>query len=140
MIRPLTDRVLVKRLVYEHPTLYVAGITLQKGVVMAVGPGKRQRRKVRFDKAIGSVTGSIYFEDGNETGKVYPMPIKVGDIVEFSPRNQIEWTYNGEDYVWIRAGACYGTTNDSPSEAMLWQQSAGHDRNGNFMSGAEEIL
>lgn len=136
-VRPLRDLVLVSRLPYEHPTLAVIGVTLQKGIVVAVGEGKRKRRKVRFDLCEGhlSTQRALYFEDGEEIGGRHAVPIKVGDVVEFSPRNQIEWTFNGEELTWIRAGACYGTTNESQSEALLWQESAGTDRHGNFLSG-----
>lgn len=136
-VKPLRDRVLVKRFEFEHPQLIVVGVQLQKGLVVATGPGRRIRRLVRFDKDIGhmNTARSLYFEDGDETGKVRPMRVHVGDIVEFSPRNQIEWEYGGETYVWVWEQAIYGTTNDSRHEALLWQQSAGHDRHGNFMPG-----
>lgn len=139
-VRPLQDRVLVQRLEYENPLLAVVGITLQKGIVVAVGPGKRQRKKVRFDLLEGhlSTSRALYFEDGPEIpGKIHPMHVKVGDVVEFSPRNQISWSYDGEDLVWLRHGAIYGTTNDSQSEALLWQTPAGHDRHGNFLPGTD---
>ncbi len=136
-VRPLLDRVLVKKLEYEHPTLAVVGVKLQKGVVIAVGPGRRMRRKVRFDKAPGALTGALYFEDGPETGAVRPMRVKVGDVVEFSPRGEIEWDFGGETLFWIKEQACYGTSNDSRSSAFLWQKSGGHDRHGNFMPGTQ---
>ena len=105
---------------------------------MAVGPGKRKKRKVRFDLLEGhlSTQRALYFEDGAELGTIHEMPVHVGDVVEFSPRNQVEWQYDGESLVWIKAGAIYGTTNDSKHEALLWQQSAGTDsRTGNYLSG-----
>lgn len=138
-VRPLQDRVLVQRLEYENPILAVVGITLQKGLVVAVGPGKRQRKRVRFDLLEGhlSTNRALYFEDGAETGRLHPIHIKVGDVVEFSPRNQISDELEGEKLVWIRHGAIYGTTNDSRHEALLWQQSAGHDRSGNYLSGRD---
>lgn len=105
---------------------------------MACGPGKRKRKKVRFDLTQGhlSTSRALYFEDGSETGGIHSMPCKVGDVVEFSPRNQIADEISGEKVVWIRAGAIYGTTNDSQAEALLWQQSAGYDRNGNWLGTA----
>jgi co-chaperonin GroES (HSP10) len=139
-VRPLQDYVLVQRLEYEHPILAVIGVTLQKGIVVAVGPGKRKRRRVRFDLLEGhmSTQRSLYFEDGPElSGKLHLMPVKAGEVVEFSPRNQIEWEYEGQKLVWIKAGAIYGTTNDSKAEALLWQQSAGTDRHGSFLGGNE---
>jgi len=140
-VKPLGDRLLIKRLEYQHPVLAVVGITLQKGIVIAAGPGKRQRRKIRFDKAIGHLSsdGALYFEDGEETGKVYPMPCKVGDIVEFSPRLQTEWDIDGENLVWISAKSIYGLSDEDTSNSLLHQESAGHDRHGNFMPGAPGV-
>ena len=50
--RVLRDRVLVKVLPYVHPTLETPGIEINKGVVIAVGYGRRQRRKVAFKQEI----------------------------------------------------------------------------------------
>lgn len=138
-VRPLRDRVLVQRLEYDHPVLAVVGVTLQKGIVVATGYGRRMRRKTRFDLKDGGFDShkSIWFEDGEETGKIRPMRVQVGDVVEFSPRNQIEWDHNGEKLVWIWEQAIYGTTNESRSEALLWQTVAGHDRHGNYLPGTE---
>ena len=65
-IRPLHDRVIVKRLESEHTT--AAGIVIpdsagekpDQGEVLAVGPGKR-----------------------DDSGKIIPMDVKVGDRVLF---------------------------------------------------------
>lgn len=139
-IHPLRDRVVVKRFEYQHPVLYVAGVTLHKGVVLAVGPGRKIRRKVYFNQGIDNRVGprSIAFEDGDETGQIRPMRVKVGDVVEFSFRGGIDFELDGEALLMIWEQSIYGVTNDSKSEAMLWQQSAGYDRHGNFLSGAEE--
>lgn len=138
-LRVLRDRVVVQRLEYEHPTLAVVGVTLQKGVVVAVGYGRRIRKKTRFDLKDGGFDShkSIYFEDGDETGKIRPMRVQVGDVVEFSPRNQIEDEIDGEKLVWIWEQAIYGTSNDSRSDALLWQTVAGTDRHGNFLPGTD---
>lgn len=145
-VRPLRDRVIVKRFEYENPLIAVVGVKLEKGVVVAVGPGRQQRRKTRFDQKAGhmSTQRALYFEDGSYTGKVIPMQVKVGDVVEFSPRNYTELDFDRLGFegvgkllvIWQKA--IYGTTNDSKYEAMLWQQSAGYDKNGNFMGGSEE--
>lgn len=140
MIRPLRDRICVKMIEYKHPILAVVGVTLNKGVVIAVGPGRKIRRKQRFDAAQGMMGRSLWFEDGEETGKIGKMHVKPGDFIEFSPRQSVPFTLDGEDYVMIKQGAVYGITNDSQSQAMLWQQSAGYDRQGNFMSGKETAL
>jgi co-chaperonin GroES (HSP10) len=135
-LRLLRDRVLISRFAYNHPLLAVVGVQLQKGRVVAVGPGRRVKRKVRF-RLNDKDAQALYFEDGEETGKVRPVRVKVGDIVEFSPRNQVELNWEGEPYVMIWDSAIYGTTDESTSAALLWQQSAGHDRQGNYLSGRE---
>lgn len=144
--RVLRDRLLIKRFDYQHPVLAVVGVTLEKGVVVAAGYGRRKRRMVRFDKAMGHMSsqGALYFEDGEETGVIVPMEFKVGDVVEFSPRNQTPIPYNvywEDNLIMVKAGACYGIDpTESRSAALLWQQSAGYDRKGNFLSGAEDWM
>src|SRR5208282_5904679 len=101
--RVLRDRVLVKILPYVHPTLVTPGIEINKGVVIAVGYGRRQRRKTPFRQAMDDgapVLGpggkvmkfaksklsdrTLWFEDGDETGQIIPMTVRPGDVVEFS--------------------------------------------------------
>jgi co-chaperonin GroES (HSP10) len=135
-LRVLRDRVCVKRIEYQHPILAVTGVVLHKGLVVATGYGRRLRRKTRFDGMPGRPP--MWFEDGEETGKIRPMRVKVGQVVEFSPREQFEFTMDGEKYVMLWENAIYGVDPEgSQSKALLWQQSAGYDRHGNFMSGAE---
>jgi hypothetical protein len=163
-LRVLLDRVLVKPLPYVHPILETPGVEIQKGVVIAVGYGRRQRRKTEFRQSISDgppvlgpdgkpmqfakskLSGKIlYFEDGPETGKIIPMQVKPGDVVEFSFRNitivdfdRVGFPGIGElAFIWQKA--IYSVDPDeSLNECLLWQQSAGYDRNGNFMSGAED--
>ena len=79
--RPLHDRVLIKVLDSEEKTS--GGIIIpdtakekpQEGEVVAVGPG-----------AI------------NETGKVAPMDVKIGDIVLFGKWSGTEVKIDGKDY------------------------------------------
>ena len=162
--RVLRDRVLVKPLPYVHPILETPGVEIQKGVVVAVGYGRRPRRMVAFKQSISDgppVLGpngkpmqfaqsklsgkTLYFEDGPETGRIIPMQVKPGDVVEFSFRNitivdfdRVGFPGIGElAFIWQKA--IYSVDPDeSLNECLLWQQSAGHDRNGNFMSGAED--
>jgi len=149
-VRVLRDRVLVKVLPYVHPVLITPGIEIQKGVVVGVGYGRRQRRKVGFQQNMqGQAQGkALYFEDGAETGKILPMQVKPGDVVEFSFRNieLVDFDRFPEFYnlnlgklafVWQKA--IYSIDPDeSLSDALMWQKSAGYDRRGNFMSGAED--
>jgi hypothetical protein len=162
--RVLRDRVLVKVLPYIHPTLLTPGIEIHKGVVIAVGYGRRQRRKTPFRQAMDDgapVLGpngevmkfaksklsdrTLWFEDGDETGLIIPMTVRPGDVVEFSFRNitivdfdRVGFPGIGElAFVWQKA--IYSVDPDeSLNECLMWQQSAGYDRKGNFMSGSED--
>jgi hypothetical protein len=163
-VRVLRDRVLVKVLPYVHPTLATPGIQINKGVVVAVGYGRRQRRKVAFKQEMdagaptvgpdgkvmkftkSNLSGrTLWFEDGPETGSIIPMQVKPGDVVEFSFRNitfvdfdRVGFPGIGDlAFVWQKA--IYSVDPDeSLNECLLWQQSAGYDRKGNFMSGSED--
>lgn len=81
-LRPLGDRVLVKRMETEEKT--GAGIIIpdaakekaQTGTVLAVGPGKK-----------------------NTNGSVMPLEVQVGDVIYFSKYSGNE---AGEDYLIIR--------------------------------------
>ncbi|MCE3233002.1 MAG: co-chaperone GroES [Rickettsiaceae bacterium] len=81
-IRPLHDRVLVKRIEEEQKT--AGGIIIPdsakekptKGEIIAVGSGSR-----------------------DESGKVIPLDVKKGDIVLFAKWGGTEIKINGEDYL-----------------------------------------
>jgi co-chaperonin GroES (HSP10) len=144
-VRVLRDRVLVKPLPYVHPTLLTPGIEIQKGVVIAVGCGRRTRRKVAFNQSSLFAGRTLYFEDGDETGEIIPMQVKPGDVVEFSFRNitVVDFDRVGfpgiGDLAFVWQKAIYSVDPDeSLNECLLWQQSAGYDRHGNFMSGSED--
>lgn len=84
-IRPLQDRVMVKRL--EEETKTAGGIIIpdtakekpQKGEIVAAGPGKK-----------------------NEDGKVQPLDIKAGDKVLFSKYAGTEIKVEGEELLIMR--------------------------------------
>lgn len=146
-VRVLRDRVLVKPLPYTHPQLVLPGVTIQKGVIVGIGYGRRQRRKVRFDQMEGHLNTqrAMYFEDGEETGRVLPMRVSVGDVVEFSPRNYTVIDFDklgfwgvGELFMVWQAAVMTVDPDESLSAALMWQQSAGYDRGGNFLSGKDE--
>jgi hypothetical protein len=163
--RVLRDRLLVKILPYVHPVLATPGVEVNKGVVIAVGYGRRQRRKVEFKQSISGgppVIGpdgktamrfapsrlnsrTLSFEDGDETGKIIPMQVKPGDVIEFGFRNVTLVDFDRVGFpgighlAFVWQSAVYSIDPDeSLNECLLWQQSAGHDRQGNFMSGAED--
>jgi hypothetical protein len=87
----------------------------------------------------------LWFEDGAETGAIIPMQVKPGDVVEFSFRNitLVDFDRVGfpgiGDLAFIWQKAIYSIDPDeSLNECLMWQQSAGYDRKGNFMSGSED--
>jgi co-chaperonin GroES (HSP10) len=167
-VRVLRDRVLVKPVPYMHPVLATPGIEVQKGIVIAVGYGRRQRKKVPFRHSIPDgppVTGpdgraiqftasqsarrDIMVEDGEETGRILPMQVKQGDLVEFSFRNTTAVDFDRVGFpgigelLFVWQSAIYFVDNESDlekacAETLLWQQSGGYDRHGNWMSGAED--
>jgi chaperonin GroES len=84
-IRPLHDRILVKRLESEEKTK--GGIIIpdtakekpQEGLVVAAGPGRV-----------------------NEDGKVTPLDVKKGDKILFGKYSGTEVTLEGEEHLIIR--------------------------------------
>ena len=80
-VRPLNDKIIVKRL--EAETQTASGLVIpdtakekpQQGEVLAVGPGKRSET----------------------TGDLIPVDIKVGDTVLYSKYGGTEVAANGED-------------------------------------------
>ncbi|MBU3157773.1 co-chaperone GroES [Clostridium estertheticum] len=83
-IRPLSDRVLIKRLEAEETTksgIVLAGASKEKpqeAEVIAVGPGK------------------------TEDGKLIKMEVKTGDKVLFSKYSGNEIKYDGIDYIILK--------------------------------------
>lgn len=83
-LRPLADRVVVQPL--EEETTTASGIVLpdsakekpQKGEILAVGPGKR-----------------------DDSGKVIPLDVSVGDVVLFAKYGGTEIKLGGDEKVLI---------------------------------------
>jgi len=83
-VKPLQDRILVKRLAEEAKSK--GGIIIpdtakekpQRGKVVAVGPGKR------------------------EDGKVHPLDVKTGDTILFAKYAGTEIQLGGEDHLNLR--------------------------------------
>lgn len=135
-LRPLSDRVIVRPLSFKHPTLFVAGIELRKGIVVAVGAGRRIRRKIPWripTDAPHSPGESInpgqtfMVEDGYETGKIKPMSVKPGDVVEYGFRDVSAVTIDGEEFVIVRERNIYGTTDARTDRGLLEPASAAID-------------
>jgi co-chaperonin GroES (HSP10) len=133
-MRPLRDRVLVRPIRYEHPTLFVAGIELRKGEVVAVGPGRRLKRRIPWmlpddgsDGKSFNEAKTFYVEDGAETGKIAPMPVKVGDIVEYGFRDCFPVFWEGERLLMIWSKNIYGTSDKRPDSGLLEAASAAID-------------
>lgn len=84
-IRPLHDRVIVKRVDAETRTasgIYIPEAASEKpdqGVVLAVGPGKR-----------------------DEAGKLIPMDVKVGDRILFGKYSGQNVKVDGDEYLVMR--------------------------------------
>ena len=93
-IRPLHDRVIVKRLEAERTT--ASGIVLpdtagekpDQGEVLAVGPGKRDEAGKHGER--------------DEAGKLLPMDVKVGDRVLFGKYAGQTVKVNGEELLVMR--------------------------------------
>ncbi|MBZ9734147.1 co-chaperone GroES [Mesorhizobium sp. CA18] len=89
--RPLHDRVLVRRIEAEEKT--AGGIIIpdtakekpQEGEVIAVGPGAR-----------------------DESGKLVPLDVKVGDRILFGKWSGTEIKLNGEDLLIMKEGDVMG--------------------------------
>jgi chaperonin GroES len=84
-LRPLQDRIIVKRV--EEETKTAGGLFIpetakekpQRGVIVAVGNGKK-----------------------TEDGKVLPLDVKVGDVVLFGKYAGTEIKVDGDDFLMMR--------------------------------------
>jgi co-chaperonin GroES (HSP10) len=132
-IRPLRDRVLIRPIAYKHTTLFVAGIELRKGEVLAVGPGRRLKRRIpwRVPSDAPFVPGNtvnagqtFFVEDGAETGAIAPMSVKVGDVVEYGFRDAFPVEFGGEKLLMIWQKNVYGTTDARTDSGILEPTSA----------------
>ncbi len=98
--RPLGDRVLVKRVEEEEKTR--GGIIIpdtakekpQEGEVIAVGPGAR-----------------------DETGKVQPLDVKVGDRILFGKWSGTEVKLNGQDLLIMKESDILGVLEPEAARA-----------------------
>ncbi|MEQ1577602.1 MAG: co-chaperone GroES [Hyphomicrobium sp.] len=96
--RPLHDRVVVKRL--EEDTKTAGGIIIpdtvkekpQQGEVVAIGPGAR-----------------------DESGKLTPLDVKVGDTVLFGKWSGTEVKIDGKDLLIMKESDIMGVLEGKPS-------------------------
>ncbi len=123
-IKPLRDRVLLRPIEFKHSILFVAGIELRKGEVVAVGPGRRLKRKIPWmmpdDAAPGQSVNpgqTFWVEDGPETGKIAPMSVKVGDVVDFGFRDVFPVKHEGEELLMVWQKNIYGLSGGDLLEA-----------------------
>lgn len=126
-IKPLRDWVCIKPIRYQHAYLFVAGIQLRKGTVVAVGPGRRCRRKVAYRKNPERIDEVTWFEDGPETGFIRPMRVDVGDCVEFGWRAGTEFEFGGEKLLMVPEQSIYGLTDARADMGFLEPQSMAVD-------------
>jgi chaperonin GroES len=99
-IRPLYDRIVVKRIEEQETTR--SGIIIpdsaqekpQEAEVIAVGNGKR-----------------------NEDGKIHPLDVKAGDRILFGKYSGNEIKLDGEDYIIMREDEVLGVLAAKPKSA-----------------------
>lgn len=131
-IRPLLNRVIVRPIKYQHAVLFVAGVELRKGEVVAVGPGLRVKRRIPWKlpyevHAEGRAvqpSKTWYVADGPETGAIKPMSVKVGDVVEYGFRDLFEFPWDGEKLLVIREANIYGLTDSRTDDGIFEPKSA----------------
>lgn len=95
-LRPLQDRVLIRRVVPETMTpggIFIPDTAQEKpveGEVLVVGPGKR-----------------------GDDGKLYPLDIKAGDRVLFGKWSGNEIRVDGEDLIIMNESDIMGVVDDA---------------------------
>ncbi|MBM3507049.1 MAG: co-chaperone GroES [Alphaproteobacteria bacterium] len=99
MFRPLQDRVLIRRI--DSDTKSVGGIIIpdtakekpSEGEVVAVGPGAR-----------------------DESGKLVPLDVKVGDRVLFGKWTGTEVKLDGEEFIVVKETDLFGIVEDTEAK------------------------
>jgi len=108
-IKPLHDWICVKNVEYKHPIFYVHGAATHKGIVVAVGPGKRIRKWLEVKDP---VTGKPFrARVGAERNAREPMDIVPGDVIEYSNNGWEKREIDGTEYVFVRQGSVIGFTD-----------------------------
>ncbi len=93
-IRPLHDRIIVKRLPQETKT--------SGGIII---PETAKEKPVR-GKVVSTGKGRV-----NDEGKVLPLEIKPGDTVLFGKYAGTEFKMEGDEYLMMREEDIYGVLN-----------------------------
>ena len=93
-IRPLNDRIIVKRLAQESKT---AG-----GIII---PESAKEKPIK-GKVVSTGKGRV-----NDEGKVLPLEIKVGDTVLFGKYAGTEFKMENDEYLMMREEDIYGILN-----------------------------
>jgi len=125
-VRPMRDKVAWVRDEYKNPFgLILPGEStkLHRGYVIAIGTGRRLRRKLPVPVAQGQVHMA---EVGAETGRVRPMTVQVGDFLEFSQYGQIEFELDGYTVILSGEDSVLGYS-DPDAQGVMFPAPAGFD-------------
>ncbi len=131
-VRPLGNKIVWFRdEAVSQSGLILPTVTLNRGEVLAVGPGKRLKRKRRYENQ-DAAPGNAYFymENGPETGQIRPVEVKVGDKLEFSQYGQVEFEisgFAGVKLVLSSEDSVLGHAIGDASHAFMFQNPAGFD-------------
>lgn len=121
----MRDNVVWSRLEYKNPAgLELPTVKTNRGIVLAVGSGRRLRRKVAVPVAAGQVH---YAEVGDETGKVRPITVQPGDCLEFSQYGQTEFEVDGHKLVLSGEQSVIGYADPNDTQGLMFPAPAGFD-------------
>lgn len=124
-VRPMRDGVVWSRLEYKNPAgLELPGLKINRGIVLAIGGGRRMRRKMPVPLSHGQVH---HAEVGGETGRVRPMTVQPGDCLEFSQYGQIEFEVDGHKLVLSGEQSVIGYADPNDTDAVMFPAPAGFD-------------
>ena len=127
MIRlPLRDRVLLRPIEFKHSDSVRCWHRASQGRGSGGGSwGRRLRRKIPWmmpdDSAPGQSVNpgqTFWVEDGPETGKIAPMSVKVGDVVDFGFRDVFPVKHEGEELLMVWQKNIYGLSGGDILEAQ----------------------
>lgn len=122
-VRPTGERVLWYRQEFKHPVLELPAIKTNRGWVLAIGPGKRLRRRIKVQIAPNQ------FHEANigaDTGKVRPMTVQPGDFLEFSRYGQTEFVQDGITFVLSAEDSVMGYAEEN-DQGAIFSRPAGWD-------------